>query len=83
MVENAIYADERILEVAAVGVPDKRLGELVAVVVVPKENFLNDVTEESILAIARQSLPHFAVPVMALIEKTPLGTRTWCTSRLG
>ncbi|EJD48651.1 long-chain-fatty-acid-CoA ligase [Auricularia subglabra TFB-10046 SS5] len=72
MVEDAIYADDRVMEVAAVGVPDKRLGELVAVVVVPKEKFLGDVTEESVIRIARDQLPGFAVPVMALIERTPL-----------
>jgi len=32
-VENAFYADPRVLEVAAVGVPDRRLGEVVAAVV--------------------------------------------------
>lgn len=31
--ENAFYADPRVLEVAAVGVPDERLGEIVAVIV--------------------------------------------------
>jgi acyl-CoA synthetase (AMP-forming)/AMP-acid ligase II len=32
-VENAFYADPRILEVAAVGVPDERWGETVAAIV--------------------------------------------------
>ena len=53
MVEDAIYTDDRVLEVAAVGVPDKRLGELVAVVVVPKEQSFGEVTEESIIRLAR------------------------------
>jgi len=72
-VEQAIYGDLRVGEVAAVAVPDKRLGELVTVVVVPKEG--KDIKEEEILAVCKQSLPHFAVPVMVLVQKDPL--RKW------
>ena len=32
-VENAFYADKRVAEAAAIGVPDERLGELVGVIV--------------------------------------------------
>jgi acyl-CoA synthetase (AMP-forming)/AMP-acid ligase II len=32
-VENAFYADKRVAEAAAIGVPDDRLGELVGVIV--------------------------------------------------
>lgn len=31
--ENAFYADKRVAEAAAIGVPDERLGELVGVIV--------------------------------------------------
>ncbi|KAJ7056351.1 hypothetical protein C8F01DRAFT_993259 [Mycena amicta] len=58
---KALFTDG-VLEVAAVGVPDERLGELVAAVVVVKSG--GSVTEESLIALARTSLPHFAVPVM-------------------
>jgi acyl-CoA synthetase (AMP-forming)/AMP-acid ligase II len=51
-VENAVSSDSRLLEVAAVGVPDTRLGELVAVVAHPKPEFLGKVTEEEVIGIA-------------------------------
>ena len=53
--ENAVYADERLIDVAAVSVPDRRLGELVAVVVATKEAFHGKVTEEEVIAVARKS----------------------------
>jgi len=67
-VENALYADERLLDVAAVSVPDKRLGELVAAVVVTKTPFRGKVTEAEVIEIARKSLPAHAVPVLVLVE---------------
>ncbi|KAF9568919.1 acetyl-CoA synthetase-like protein [Agrocybe pediades] len=70
-VENAIYVDERVLEVAAVGVPDKRLGELVAAVVSVKPAHHGKVTEASLIELARKSLPKFAVPVMILVQNEP------------
>lgn len=54
-VENAIHADDRINEVAAVGVPDSRLGELVAAVVSPKPSFRGQVKEEEIIEMVRNS----------------------------
>lgn len=54
--ENALYADPRIMEAAAVGVPDERLGELVAAVVSVKPAFQERVTEASLIAIARKRL---------------------------
>ncbi|KAJ7056314.1 hypothetical protein C8F01DRAFT_993104, partial [Mycena amicta] len=56
---------DKVLAVAAVGVPDERLGELLAAVVVVKPG--GSVTEESLIALARTSLPHFAVPVMVVV----------------
>ncbi|KAF7301658.1 hypothetical protein MIND_00731300 [Mycena indigotica] len=62
-VENALFT-EGVLEVAAIGIPDSRLGELVAAVVTTKPD--HGLTEESLIALARSRLPHFAVPVMVL-----------------
>lgn len=77
-VENALYSDDRILEAAAVGVPDKRLGELVAAIVSIKPAFRGQVTEAELILRAQKSLPKFAVPVMVVIvdhalERTPSG----------
>lgn len=77
-VENALYNDPRVQEAAAVGVPDERLGELVAAVVSIKPAYQRYVTEAALLATARQNLPRFAVPVMIVLlnepfERTPSG----------
>ncbi|KAK0471890.1 hypothetical protein IW261DRAFT_1553475 [Armillaria novae-zelandiae] len=54
-IENALFNDSRIAEVAAVGLPDTRLGELVAAVVSVKPTFKGKVTEEQVLALARKT----------------------------
>ena len=51
-VENALYASEGVSEVAAVGIPHKRLGEVVAAVVSLKPGFRNRVTEASLISTA-------------------------------
>jgi acyl-CoA synthetase (AMP-forming)/AMP-acid ligase II len=43
-----------VLEVAAVGVPDKRLGEVVAAVVCPKPAFWGQLMEEELMEVARK-----------------------------
>jgi acyl-CoA synthetase (AMP-forming)/AMP-acid ligase II len=55
-VENAFYADPRILEVAAVGVPDERLGELVVALVSVRPDYQGQVTEAMLLTQARKRL---------------------------
>ena len=60
-VENAFYADSRISEVAVVGVPDKRLGELVVAVVFPKRAFRGNVSEMELISAARARLVVFDV----------------------
>ncbi|KAG5646574.1 hypothetical protein DXG03_002877 [Asterophora parasitica] len=71
-VENALYADERVMEAAAVGVPHPRLGEFVAAVVSAKPGFKGQLTEASLIAAAAKSLPKFAVPVLVVIKDEPL-----------
>lgn len=58
-VENALYADPRIMEAAAVGVPDQRLGELVAAVVSIKPAHRGLVTESALTAMARRTFVAF------------------------
>lgn len=55
-VENALYAHPGVSEVAAVGVPDQRLGELVAAVISVKPAFRGQVTESSLISLARRRL---------------------------
>lgn len=53
-VENTLYADDRVSEVAAVGVPDIRLGEQVAAVVFIKPGHEGEVTEASLVKLAEK-----------------------------
>jgi acyl-CoA synthetase (AMP-forming)/AMP-acid ligase II len=71
-VENALYADARVSAAAVVGVPDRRLGELVAAVVVTRPAFHGQVTEVELILAARKRLPKFAVPVMVVVRSEPL-----------
>ena len=48
-VENALYSDPRVLEAAAVGVPDEHLGELVATLVTLRPEYAGQVTESMLL----------------------------------
>lgn len=52
-VENALYDDPRVLEAAAVGVPDERLGELVAAIVSIRPDFQGQLTEATLIAHAK------------------------------
>lgn len=49
-VENALYADPRVLEAAAVGVPDERLGQLVVAIVSLRPAYMGQVTEEALIS---------------------------------
>ncbi|KAG8991600.1 hypothetical protein FRB94_012375, partial [Tulasnella sp. JGI-2019a] len=68
-VENAVYNDTRVLECAAIAVPDARYGELVSVVYLTKEEYRGQVREADVMAEAKKHLPSFARPVMALEVK--------------
>jgi acyl-CoA synthetase (AMP-forming)/AMP-acid ligase II len=70
-VENAFYADKRIAEAAAIGVPDERLGELVGVIVsLHPSSSTSQVKESDLLASVK---PRYVFPCrfgQRLIEKT-------------
>jgi len=66
-VENALFMDG-VMEVAAVAVPDEKLGELVAAVVSVHEAHRDKVTEKALIALARTRLPGYAVPVMVIFH---------------
>ncbi|CBQ70282.1 related to 4-coumarate--CoA ligase 1 [Sporisorium reilianum SRZ2] len=73
-VETAIYAERRIIDCAAVPIPDERFGETVGIVCVPRaENQThNRPTEEDVLAVARKLLPKHEVPDFVWIRDEPL-----------
>lgn len=67
-IESALHTEPGVLEAAAVGVPDKRLGELVAAVVTVKPSWRGKVKEEKLLSLVKKLLPKFAVPVMVVVQ---------------
>ncbi|EST10174.1 AMP-binding enzyme C-terminal domain protein [Kalmanozyma brasiliensis GHG001] len=73
-VETAIYAERRIIDCAAVPIPDDRFGETVGVVCVPRVEYQkeNRPTEEDVLKVARKFLPKHEVPDFIWIRDEPL-----------
>jgi long-chain acyl-CoA synthetase len=68
-VEDAVALHSGVLEVAAVGVPEERSGELVKIVVVRKDPAL---TEQALLAHCRQHLTDYKVPKRVEFRDEPL-----------
>ncbi|MFZ5591846.1 MAG: AMP-binding protein, partial [Bacillota bacterium] len=74
-VEEVIYLDPRVSEVAVVGLPHARWVEGVTAIVVPKAG--ESITQEEILQLCRQHLAPFKVPkgviFVSELPKTPSG----------
>lgn len=74
-VEEAIYLDGRVQEVAVIGVRHPKWVEAVVAVIVPKQG--QTITEEEVIANCRQHLAPFKVPkkiiVVEALPKTPTG----------
>ncbi|MEZ4525003.1 MAG: acyl-CoA synthetase [Desulfobacterales bacterium] len=74
-VEEVIYLDKRVEEVAVIGVDDPKWVEAVTAVVVPRKG--EQITEEEIIALCRKHLAGFKVPKKVIfldaLPKTPTG----------
>ncbi|MHB8360909.1 MAG: class I adenylate-forming enzyme family protein [Thermoplasmataceae archaeon] len=75
-VEDIIKKDTRIADVAAIGLPDERLGERVCVYVVPKTGF--DITISDVVEIMKQNnVAKYKWPerveIIASIPRNPVG----------
>jgi fatty-acyl-CoA synthase len=74
-VEEAIYRDSRVEEVAVVGVAHPKWVEATTAVIVPKQGA--EITEDEILELCRQELAPFKVPKKVIfvdtLPKTPTG----------
>ncbi|MDD5701225.1 MAG: fatty acid--CoA ligase family protein, partial [Dehalococcoidales bacterium] len=68
-IEDAIHNYPKVYDVAAIGIPDKRLGEIVAVVIDPKPG--ETLTEEEIAAHVEQVLPRYKRPRKIIFDKVP------------
>ncbi len=74
-VEEAIYLDKRVQEVAVIGLPHTKWVEAVTAVVVPKAGMT--ITEEEIIRLCREELAAFKCPkgviFLDALPKTPTG----------
>ncbi|MDR6979033.1 fatty-acyl-CoA synthase [Streptomyces sp. 3330] len=67
-VEDALYTHDAVAEAAVIGLPDEKWIEAITAVVVPR----GEVTEEELVAHARESLPHFKAPKRVLfVDELP------------
>ena len=76
MTPQAFFASGKLLEVAAFGVPDERLGEAVAVMAVPSQGN-EDITAKALRDAVIGTIANFKVPAEELIfvtqERLPRG----------
>lgn len=68
-VENMLYAHPDILEVAVIGVPDDKWGEVPKAFVVPKAG--KNPSAEDIIAFSRENLSHFKCPKHVEFRELP------------
>src|SRR5437763_15876265 len=70
-IENTMLANEDVAQVAVVGVPDQRLGEVGAAFVVPKAG--HTVDAEKLIAWCRERMANFKVPRrVEVVDALPL-----------
>lgn len=76
-VEEAIYKNKKVEEVAVVGLPHEKWIEAVTAVVVPKDSFKSEITEEEIIRTCKNELAPFKIPKKVIftdsLPKSPTG----------
>jgi fatty-acyl-CoA synthase len=69
-VEGVLYKHPQILEVAVIGVPDSKWGEVPRAIIVPRPGA--SLTEDGIISFCRERMAHFKVPKgVELVEALP------------
>lgn len=68
-VEAVLQSHPKVHDVGVIGVPDERLGEIVAAVIDPKPDVT--LTEEEINAFCEQNLPRYKRPRRIIFDKVP------------
>ena len=68
-IEEVIHHHPKVYDVAVIGVPDERLGEVVAAIVDPRPGEI--LTKEEILAFCEQQLPRYQRPRFVFFDKVP------------
>ena len=70
-IENVIYKIDGVKEVAVIGIPDERMGEVAMACVVKKADA--DLTEEQLITWCREKMANYKVPrKVAFIDALPL-----------
>jgi acyl-CoA synthetase (AMP-forming)/AMP-acid ligase II len=67
--ENIIHNHPKVYDVAVIGLPDNRLGEIAAAVIEPKPGTV--LTEEEIAGFCEKNLPHYQRPRKIIFDKVP------------
>jgi len=69
-VENTLYGSGQFAQVAVIGIPDERAGEVGMAFVVPAPG--RDVTPESVIAWCRENMANYKVPRrVAVVDELP------------
>jgi acyl-CoA synthetase (AMP-forming)/AMP-acid ligase II len=68
-VEDALHNFNKVYDVAVIGIPDERLGEIAVVIVDPKPNHV--ITEVEVLDFCRQNLAKHKIPRKVIFDKVP------------
>jgi long-chain acyl-CoA synthetase len=68
-VEDAIHNHPKVYDVAVIGIPDERLGEIAAAVIDPKPG--EALTEDEIFSFLEKALPRYKRPRKIIFDKVP------------
>jgi long-chain acyl-CoA synthetase len=68
-VEEVLHHHPKVYDVAVIGIPDERLGEIVAAVINPKTEII--LTKEEIVSYCEQELPRYKRPRIIIFDNVP------------
>lgn len=68
-VENVLHSHPKVSDVAVIGIPDERSGEVAAAVIDPKASV--NLTEEEVREFCEKNLPRYKRPVRIIFDKVP------------
>ncbi len=68
-VEDVIQSHPRVYDVAVIGIPDERLGEIAVAVIDPNPG--ESLTEEEVMAFCGEQLSRYKIPRRILFDKVP------------
>ena len=68
-VEDVIQSHPRVYDVAVIGIPDERLGEIAVAVIDPNPG--ENLTVDDVLAFCGEQLPRYKIPRRIFFDKVP------------